>query len=1444
MSPESSKIIADVAYRLAKDIFLPNFQDGDGSFLCLESFNEEQLHAFAQVAQDDTINFPNLGIQFPRSVFRTVTIPDQFLTNGTAVTVRTTRDISLITITCGNEDDTKESLGNTEKISFEDLRNARGVEKLWTEAIAAAVAVPQSSNVREQLQVLVKAFITSDQFNLTMVVDYLFAFTKRIHTGSGSRATAGELLPMIGLPLHSTCFTQIPEDKLLQPSQWKQKLVAHIPYGRLLDKTKPNYDPVDDDEIAKILKTTIEDIEAKGSPPTSNEQKHFDAINAYIAANARSTATIELFENFEWDKNKKFFGSKERRQSGRTFSEDTKAAIIRDSKEEKGNEIDKDDLKILDALKSKKREEGKPTPEQRKLFQDHQDAIRDFSPKLLKEWENLIFGKKFECSNFIEGLFRCLKRIHSSDLKEGDVFLEVRALRQSKRNDFNGIPAETCIYFERHYSKLEKHTNGLIRFSNQSDHKTQLLGYEEWAKEETDQARNSKSKKAPHAAKPNANSTRNKKGFEFQVFLMTRKGKEEPVTNGHASLVWKFALNSVLKHEHKEIQSLLKKRKKTNSSTTVICSTSYDNSGVKGLPVTITLDSLDGFSGAETALGKGAFVPIRAKVRTVEEQYFENIQEEFQRQNIEEDAKTLLEEKFSAFDGVYRQTLEAFALDALDLETVPELTESYTVLLETIRSLENPKLRKSLTRWVLAIGSVSINASNLRPALEIICPWHPLRLEALWGQRSQIIRAFKDLITRDSKRFSDKRTGALYFHDIMEITSASLYPEIAVHWKKDEAFGMTAIESAGGYSLHIPFNHSQNSSSDEKSIKEAANTVMNELEEYLFLQPHEKDNVSLFLYDCHTPALPQRLVELLEKKNEAEKVEMNCEVLLSHSDNKKLQEVYKSLIASTEGNHKQSQSDGFLSKIRISANTAAAVISKPKKSNTPPVDIVFSKDLLTAESDPEEWIEVDREHQTETPQNLVSHRWTRQLPHTEQDITTRILHCCPTQTNAGWLYLSAISFVRNQNDLRAWKDNKALAPSRSLDHQKSKVSTFLDHCHKLGVWVVTQDEMLDRKILEANGIRVIRYIQSVSRGRNLVVSSKAKDTLLLSTLKARLSRMLPETPDDVELLKDLFIKGALEISGGLVMRAARQTNNTSELLGVVLSKFLVESEIGFDRAYAWCSLDDYSKWLGKNEGAQIADLLVFSPTYINGKPHLDIIVTEAKFIASSNPQEQIKKSKTQLVDTVSQIAEALSDVTTPLDQSLWLSRISDMILSRLINTGGQDKLASDLWRGIVRRRECSFSIRGYSHVFLSDDEVNRKTSLPGIELEGKNSYNRQEVYCYEDLVIIVKSLLSKDLTMLNKIREVESIHVPVFDLLLATSTHTEEVPVLTISQTDGLSDSGTNETGTTPAQEVDTSSEPASNTPNTQTEAEETENKKSDVTPLGVDPDILDFLNN
>ena len=204
------------------------------------------------------------------------------------------------------------------------------------------------------------------------------------------------------------------------------------------------------------------------------------------------------------------------------------------------------------------------------------------------------------------------------------------------------------------------------------------------------------------------------------------------------------------------------------------------------------------------------------------------------------------------------------------------------------------------------------------------------------------------------------------------------------------------------------------------------------------------------------------------------------------------------------------------------------------------------------------------------------------------------------------------------------------------------------------------------------GVKVIRYKQAVTQGRNLLVSSNAWLGLLQTMLHNRIRDLLPDMPEDqVRELARRFIDDANLISGDIVLRAAKRGRNASELMGVVLSHYLVKWEIGQDQRIGCYFLDDYSEWLGQRE-EHIADLLILSPELLpDGERRLSVLITEAKYVQEPSLAEKRKESQKQLRDTVRRIEQALFGDPERLDRDLWLARFSDLLLSGIPYTAGE-----------------------------------------------------------------------------------------------------------------------------------------------------------------------------
>ena len=127
--------------------------------------------------------------------------------------------------------------------------------------------------------------------------------------------------------------------------------------------------------------------------------------------------------------------------------------------------------------------------------------------------------------------------------------------------------------------------------------------------------------------------------------------------------------------------------------------------------------------------------------------------------------------------------------------------------------------------------------------------------------------------------------------------------------------------------------------------------------EYLRLQPHERDNFSILLYNCDSPDLPTAVVESINRINaKREDNRITCQVLLMHRDEVHLRQIYRDLVArgiDAEADPTEGSGD-FLAKVRVNI-TAANRLRREGRSQ--PVDIAYCRDLISRESKPAwEWL--------------------------------------------------------------------------------------------------------------------------------------------------------------------------------------------------------------------------------------------------------------------------------------------------------------------------------------------------------------------------------------------------------------------------------------------------------------------------------------------------------
>jgi len=153
-------------------------------------------------------------------------------------------------------------------------------------------------------------------------------------------------------------------------------------------------------------------------------------------------------------------------------------------------------------------------------------------------------------------------------------------------------------------------------------------------------------------------------------------------------------------------------------------------------------------------------------------------------------------------------------------------------------------------------------------------------------------------------------------------------------------------------------------------------------------------------------------------------------------------------------------------------------------------------------------------------------------------------------------------------------------------------------------------------------------------------------------LQSRLKQLnLDLSDEDFNRLADKMIDDANSISGDLALRAAKRGRSAYELMGVVLSRFLIRHEFTGDRYFGWYFLDDYAEWLGQRE-EQIADLMIVSPEETEeGELLLSIVVSEAKYIDEANLAKRKRKARSNCATPSAAFTKRSSATPTGLIES-------------------------------------------------------------------------------------------------------------------------------------------------------------------------------------------------
>jgi S-DNA-T family DNA segregation ATPase FtsK/SpoIIIE len=625
-----------------------------------------------------------------------------------------------------------------------------------------------------------------------------------------------------------------------------------------------------------------------------------------------------------------------------------------------------------------------------------------------------------------------------------------------------------------------------------------------------------------------------------------------------------------------------------------------------------------------------------------------------------------------------------------------EQAKQYGALLDLLRkSARQDQCRKALWEPALLVGTA---LSEDKPEVALVTPWHPFRLAEAAAKARRVGAAVRRILAPNGasseglRRFASGVAEGLQTPWHPAVALRAIGPTRRLLIETDTSFEFSLLES--------PSAGQGGSAAFDGYSREAASELMAMSTEYLSLQPHERANFSISLFNADNRELPSRLAERLARKIETEP-DLRCDLILTHTDQQRLRQIYAeqnvAISRELDGAIAGEAARMFLSRLRVGFLDAETVAQGSEGRGR--VDIVFLHDVI-ARSAKASWRRVQRIDKTYVDFcEPDSEQSTRRRPFETGARKTEVFLVANERPAEVQSYLDLIHDLEQDE-----QDNQlfSYAPVREIVFDDTGVGQVIEKAHKVGNWVVTFDAIADKQLLMANGVSVIRFLPKPGTRHNVIVSTNKHGRTLTGRLAEILAQIADLSAPDAGAAAKTFIEDAARISGKVVLHAARSEQNANELVGLVLSRALVARAVeGRSTPVAWLLVDDFADLMGHPPGKR-ADILVVCLAEEDGRPMVDLAVVESKFVAQNAETQEARDALAQLKATTDHFREKLVLGNDPLNRSTWLSRLADLLAEQGSfdgPIGGRDAAA---WASSLRDNAAILRICGLAFVFTHD----------------------------------------------------------------------------------------------------------------------------------------------
>ncbi|MGA7792404.1 MAG: FtsK/SpoIIIE domain-containing protein [Candidatus Acidiferrales bacterium] len=1271
MSPD--ELIGVTAASLINQLALGDEPSGGTARFLLDRLTETQIAAVCGAIALHPVLSADVQMRIPREVGNSVGLPPEILTDERSTFWRNADCPLPILVLANTEDDQGQSLKDVTAIGSNELLS---IPMLWVEKVAEGANLPESQ-IKWWAQAL-KGLLDARPLSLDAFARYVLLTRTAVDEGLPIIEALGRALPALRAPRDSAYFNGIPKNALGHANRWRrlfQKLfISRAPY---LVKIGPNQQPISKETLEDSFKKVQDEI----------DPQHHELFVAFINSDSNWNETAQLLADLEWeeDKVKSLFDGL------RVKAEPLGKATLDFYEDEFPVSLAEEDRDYLQRLDQRRTRET--NDEDTSFYEQHRYEVGQNRPLKLK-WERFVFGQPLETDDFLVGVLQILERLYEQAGATAEERRLVIECRHSKRDWLEmNFDAVTC--FARCYCGLKMLTGDRVEWDV-----PHLFEFDAVVRDEE--------RKGRYERTDTARRTANQIKFTFRLNVK-RTGDESEYTS---QLIWTFNPESVLS-QYDADWNRLKQNPFTRSRV------AREVVSAKGKLQTLDLND------ASTMMpvfrqDRGSLVSAYDPEQDISAGFCGALEIAYSQRRITEAGKKALADSWLKFSKEYLVAIESQSGAAT--ETWLQLADSYRALLDAlVDHATGDRNRIDLWTPILSIGTTVVDGGA---SSAIVTPWHPLRMVSAAVKSRQVAGLLRHLLTSETVNFGDAR---MFFRDLGGELGSTFYPDVCIGMVGTQPTLLSIAQTCGDYSImESPCRWGDIESATDDDPRSASGIVIRLLRRYLELQPHEEANLTVVLYNCDSAQLPQAVVEQLSNLYEDGNNEVRCQVVLRHSDPRKLNDLYGTLLKISEENSElfvgSEASRDFMSKLRISIMAEQAQV--PSEMSGPPTDIVFLYDVIARASELC-WVEEDRQH---SPVDLLHHvppRWSKRKPSAKDDLRSTTYLTCPLQPSVGWSYLRAVQQILTGND----NSHHAL-PARRISFQNNKIREVFDEVHRLGQWVVNYDELLTKRQLRNLGVQVIRYQKLRHEGRNLLISSTAPLNLLNVLVQKQIRKLsLGLSAEELEQLASRMLDVANDISGDIVLRAAKHGCFANELIGLVLSRYLIEDEIGSEHHAGWFFLDDYADWLGQKE-EHIADILALSPQFVNGRHRLIGIVGEAKLVASDGVAQARKTSEVQLRETLARIQDAIFGDPGRLDRDLWLGRFADLLLDGMEIPPG-DPLRIEDWRDAIREGKVEIVLRGYSHVFVHEENSERlastRTEVAKVEGAWQETFARDSV---------------------------------------------------------------------------------------------------------------------